>query len=157
MIITNNRSLSRLAAVQTLFQYDFNARMQLHELKNINDKEISEIFETIKNLNHGIIEFNGLKLDKDWFLMLVNVVFNKKNKIDSILSDFLNQDWTIERMDYTLLNILRCAYVEFKSFSTIPPKVIINEYTNIAASFFNKTEVNFINGVLDKVSNSLIQ
>ena len=156
MIITNNRSLSRLAAVQTLFQYDFNARMQLHELKNINDKEISEIFETIKNLNHGIIEFNGLKLDKDWFLMLVNAVFNKKNKIDSILSDFLNEDWSIERMDHTLLNILRCAYVEFKSFSKIPPKVIINEYTNIAASFFNKREVNFINGVLDKVSNSLI-
>ena len=156
MIITNNRSLSRLAAVQTLFQYDFNARMQLHELKNINDKEISEIFETIKNLNHGIIEFKGLKLDKDWFLMLVNAVFNKKSKIDSILSGFLNDDWSIERMDHTLINILRCAYVEFKGFSKIPPKVIINEYTNIAASFFNKTEVNFINGVLDKVSNSLI-
>ena len=156
MIITNNRSLSRLAAVQTLFQYDFNARMQLHELKNINDKEISEIFETIKNLNHGIIEFKGLKLDKDWFLMLVNGVFNKKSKIDSILSGFLNDDWSIERMDHTLINILRCAYFEFKGFSKIPPKVIINEYTNIAASFFNKTEVSFINGVLDKVSNNLI-
>ena len=59
-------------------------------------------------------------------------------------------------MDHTLTNILRCAYVEFNGFSKIPPKVIINEYTNIAASFFNKTEVNFINGVLDKVSNSLI-
>ena len=156
MIITNNRSLSRLAAVQTLFQYDFNARMQLHELKNINDKELSEIFEKIKNLNHGIIEFKGLKLDKDWFLMLVNEVFNKKSKIDSILSGFLNDDWSIERMDHTLINILRCAYIEFKVSSKIPPKVIINEYTNIAASFFNRTEVNFINGVLDKVSNSLI-
>lgn len=156
MIITNNRSLSRLAAVQTLFQYDFNDRMQLHELKNINDREISEIFETIKNLNYGIIEFKGLKLDKDWFLMLVNAVFNKKSKIDPILSDFLNDDWSIERMDHTLINILRCAYIEFKGFSKIPPKVIINEYTNIAASFFNKTEVNFINGVLEKMSNSLI-
>ena len=43
----------------------------------------------------------------------------------------------------------------FKNFSKIPTKVIISEYTNIAASFFNITEVNFINGVLDKVSISL--
>jgi N utilization substance protein B len=155
MIISNNRSLSRLAAVQTLFQYDFNEKMKLQELKSINDLEISEIYETIKNLNNGISEFKGLNLDKDWFLILVNSVFNNRNKIDNILSDFLSDDWSIERMDQTIINILRCAYIEFKDFSKIPPKVIISEYTNIAASFFDRTEVNFINGVLDKVSSSL--
>ena len=62
MIITNNRSLSRLAAVQTLFQYDFNARMQLHELKNINDKEISEIFST-KPLSRRIVAIPVLKFE----------------------------------------------------------------------------------------------
>ena len=155
MTISNNRSLSRLAAVQTLFQYDFNKKMNLEELKSINDIEVSELYETIKKFNNGIKEYDGLKLDKDWFLKLVNSVFNNKDKIDSVLSEFLNEDWSIERMDHTLLNILRCAYIEFTNFSNIPSKVVINEYTNIAASFFNRTEVNFINGVLDKVSLSL--
>jgi len=155
MNISNNRSLSRLAAVQTLFQYDFHEKMNLEELKSINDMEISEIYETIKKFNNGIEEFKDLKLDKDWFFKLVNSVFKNKSKIDAILSDFLNEDWSIERMDYTLVNILRCAYIEFKDFSSIPSKVIINEYTNIAASFFSKTEVNFVNGVLDKVSISI--
>ncbi len=155
MSIYNSRSLSRLAAVQTLYQYDFNEKMNLKELNSINDMKISEVYETIKKFNCGIEEFKGLKLDKDWFLKLVNSVFNNKNKIDTILAGFLNEDWSIERMDHTLINILRCAYIEFKDFSKTPSKVIINEYTNIAASFFNTKEVNFVNGVLDKVSMSL--
>ncbi len=155
MTISNNRSLSRLAAVQMLFHNDFNEKMNLDRLKSIKDLDTSEIYETIQNFNNGIKEYDGLQLEKDWFLKLVNSVFNNKNKIDSFLSGFLNEDWSIERMDNTLINILRCAYIEFKDFSNIPPNVIISEYTNIAASFFNRTEVNFINGVLDKVSKNL--
>ena len=155
MTISNNRSLSRLAAVQTLFHNDFNEKMNLERLNSINDLDTSEIYETIQNFNNGIKEYDGLQLEKDWFLKLVNSVFNNKKKIDSFLSGFLNEDWSIERMDNTLINILRCAYIEFKDFSNIPPNVIISEYTNIAASFFNIAEVNFINGVLDKVSKNL--
>jgi len=152
MNISSNKSLSRLAAVQTLFQFDFNKKMKLEELEPLNDRKISEIYETIKNINNNIIEFKDLKLDKNWFLVLVNSVFKNKASIDTSLSKFLESNWSIDRMDPTLINILRCAYIEFKNYSNIPTKVVINEYTNIASSFFNQAEVNFINGVLDKVS-----
>jgi len=152
MNITSNRSLSRLAAVQTLFQFDFNKKMKLEELKSINDMDISEIYQTIESINSNTEEFKDLKIDKNWFLILVNNVFTNKDIIDSSLSSFLESDWSIERMDPTITNILRCAYIEFKNYSNIPSKVVINEYTNIASSFFNKSEVNFVNGVLDKVS-----
>ena len=152
MNITSNRSLSRLAAVQTLFQFDFNKKMKLEELKSINDMDISEIYQTIENINSNTKEFKDLKIDKNWFLILVNAVFSNKDIIDASLSNFLESDWSIERMDPTITNILRCAYIEFKNHSNIPSKVVINEYTNIASSFFNMSEVNFVNGVLDKVS-----
>jgi N utilization substance protein B len=152
MNITSNKSLSRLAAVQTLFQFDFNKKMKLEELKSINDMDISEIYQTIESINSNTEEFKDLKIDKNWFLILVNNVFSNKDIIDSSLSSFLESDWSIERMDPTITNILRCAYIEFKNYSNIPSKVVINEYTNIASSFFNKSEVNFVNGVLDKVS-----
>lgn len=152
MNISSNKSLSRLAAVQTLFQFDFNEKMKLEELKSINDMKVSEIYETIKNINNSMVEFKNLKIDKNWFLVLVNAVFNNKNFIDASLSNFLKSDWSLERMDPTLINILRCAFIEFKNYSNIPTKVVINEYTNIASSFFNKPEVSFVNGVLDKVS-----
>jgi len=152
MNINSNRSLSRLAAVQTLFQFDFNKKMKLEELETINDRDISEIYQTIENINSNMKEFKDLKLDKQWFLILVNSVFSSKDIIDISLSNFLESSWSIERMDPTITNILRCAYIEFKDHSSIPSKVVINEYTNIASSFFNKPEVNFVNGVLDKVS-----
>ena len=152
MNITSNRSLSRLAAVQTLFQFDFNKKMKLEELKSINDMDISEIYQTIENINSNTQEFKNLKIDKNWFLILVNAVFSNKDIIDASLSSFLESNWSIERMDPTITNILRCAYIEFKNYSNVPSKVVINEYTNIASSFFNEPEVNFVNGVLDKVS-----
>ena len=152
MNITSNKSLSRLAAVQTLFQFDFNKKMKLEELKSINDMDISEIYQTIEAINSNTQEFKNLKIDKNWFLILVNAVFSNKDIIDASLSSFLESNWSIERMDPTITNILRCAYIEFKNYSNVPSKVVINEYTNIASSFFNKPEVNFVNGVLDKVS-----
>ena len=152
MNITSNKSLSRLAAVQTLFQFDFNKKMKLEELKSINDMDISEIYQTIEAINSNTQEFKNLKIDKNWFLILVNAVFSNKDIIDASLSSFLESNWSIERMDPTITNILRCAYIEFKNYSSVPSKVVINEYTNIAASFFNKPEVNFVNGILDKVS-----
>ena len=152
MNITSNKSLSRLAAVQTLFQFDFNKKMKLEELNSINDMDISEIYQTIENINSNTQEFKNLKIDKNWFLILVNAVFSNKDIIDASLSSFLESNWSIERMDPTITNILRCAYIEFKNYSNVPSKVVINEYTNIASSFFNEPEVNFVNGVLDKVS-----
>ena len=152
MNITSNKSLSRLAAVQTLFQFDFNKKMKLEELKSINDMDISEIYQTIEAINNNTQEFKNLKIDKNWFLILVNAVFSNKDIIDASLSSFLESNWSIERMDPTITNILRCAYIEFKNYSNVPSKVVINEYTNIASSFFNEPEVNFVNGVLDKVS-----
>ncbi|MDB3955269.1 transcription antitermination factor NusB [Alphaproteobacteria bacterium] len=152
MNINSNKSLSRLAAVQTLFQFDFNKKMKLKELDTINDMDISEIYQTIENINSNMEEFKDLKIDKNWFLTLVNSVFSNKDIIDVSLSSFLESNWSMERMDPTITNILRCAYIEFKNHSSIPSKVVINEYTNIASSFFNKSEVNFVNGVLDKVS-----
>lgn len=152
MNISSNKSLSRLAAVQTLFQFDFNKKMKLEELNSINDMDVSEIYQTIENINSNMEEFKNLKIDKNWFLILVNDVCNNRSIIDASLSNFLESDWSLERMDPTITNILRCAYIEFKNYSNIPSKVVINEYTNIASSFFNKPEVNFVNGVLDKVS-----
>ena len=152
MNINSNKSLSRLAAVQTLFQFDFNKKMKLEELDTINDMDISKIYQTIENINSNTQEFKNLKIDKNWFLILVNAVFSNKDIIDASLSSFLESNWSIERMDPTITNILRCAYIEFKNYSNVPSKVVINEYTNIASSFFNEPEVNFVNGVLDKVS-----
>ena len=60
--------------------------MKLEELKSINDMDISEIYQTIENINSNTEEFKNLKIDKNWFLILVNAVFSNKDIIDASLS-----------------------------------------------------------------------
>ena len=63
-----------------------------------------------------------------------------------------DKNWSLKRMDSTLLSVLRCGCAEFLIFDNTPVKVIINEYTNIASSFFNEKEVDFVNGILDSLA-----
>ena len=83
-----------------------------------------------------------------------NKSFFSKKDIDEKLTQYFEGSWTVDRMDATLINILRCAYVEFNYFSRIPLNVVISEYTNVSACFFNDSEINFVNSFLDRLSKS---
>ena len=154
-MIRTNKTLSRLAAVQILFQLDFNEKMNIEVLKTISEELIYQKYISFKDIN--IKNYGKLKLDKKWFFILVNKVFSFKKEIDKNLIDYFDEGWTVDRMDTTLINILRCAYVEFNYFSKIPLNVVISEYTNVSACFFNESEINFVNSFLDRLSKLYIK
>lgn len=61
------------------------------------------------------------------------------------------QNWDKDRiadLDYIML-VMACA--EFTKFSSIPLKVTINEYLEIAKDYSTPKSSNFINGLLDKI------
>ena len=61
------------------------------------------------------------------------------------------QNWDAERIasvDYVLLQMAIC---EFQNFSSIPVKVTINEYLEIAKEYSTPKSSIFINGILDKL------
>ena len=151
-MIKTNKTFSRLAAVQILFQLDFNEKMNIEILKEISDEIIYEKYISFKDINDK--NYKNLKLDKKWFFTLVTKVFSLKKDIDEKLTQYFEGNWTVDRMDATLINILRCAYVEFNYFSRIPLNVVISEYTNVSACFFNDSEINFVNSFLDRLSKS---
>ena len=151
-MIKTNKTFSRLAAVQILFQLDFNEKMNIEILKEISDEIIYEKYISFKDINDK--NYKNLKLDKKWFFTLVTKVFSLKKDIDEKLTQYFEESWTVDRMDATLINILRCAYVEFNYFSRIPLNVVISEYTNVSACFFNDSEINFVNSFLDRLSKS---
>lgn len=151
-MIKTNKTFSRLAAVQILFQLDFNEKMNIEIFKEISDEIIYEKYISFKDINDK--NYKNLKLDKKWFFTLVTKVFSLKKDIDEKLTQYFDGSWNVDRMDATLINILRCAYVEFNYFSRIPLNVVISEYTNISACFFNDSEINFVNSFLDRLSKS---
>ena len=85
--------------------------------------------------------------------------FAKKLLRDSIvhfadnrtLIDNYTNNWDIERLALMDIVILGVAISEAKTFSSIPVKVTLNEYIDIAKYYSTPASSLFINGVLDKV------
>ncbi|MDO5509661.1 MAG: transcription antitermination factor NusB [Weeksellaceae bacterium] len=64
-------------------------------------------------------------------------------------------NWELERMALLDRIILQMAITEFLFFPSIPPKVTINEYLEIAKDYSTPNSNTFINGILDKVLHEL--
>jgi N utilization substance protein B len=76
-------------------------------------------------------------------------IVNKEYLDELIFSNTSN--WDSERLTVTDVIMLRMALAEFLYFETIPPKVSINEYLDIAKSYSTPKSHLFLNGVLDKI------
>jgi N utilization substance protein B len=65
------------------------------------------------------------------------------------------KNWDAERIASLDLLMIRMAIMEFLFFETIPPKVTINEYIDIAKEYSTEQSGHFINGILDNILKEL--
>ena len=65
------------------------------------------------------------------------------------------KNWDIDRLASTDVLILRMALAELTEFSSIPTKVTINEYIDIAKEYSTPKSKDFINGILDNLTKEL--
>ena len=77
-------------------------------------------------------------------------------EITKIISENLKSGWTIDRISTVDLSLLKLAIYEIKYIKT-PYKIIINEVVNMAKKYGEETAGSFINGVLAKVVENIIQ
>ena len=85
------------------------------------------------------------------FGLLRGAYVNFDSFVDSI--DSLTQKWTRDRICATDLALLVCGMAEAKAFPSIPVKIIINEYVEIAKYYSTRESSAFVNGLLDKLIN----
>jgi N utilization substance protein B len=64
-------------------------------------------------------------------------------------------NWDKERVAIIDLLLLRMGVCEFLYFETIPTKVTINEYIDIAKQYSTPQSGQFVNGVLDNILKDL--
>ena len=62
-----------------------------------------------------------------------------------------SKSWDYERIPMLDVILLKMAIVELKEMETIPIKVTLNEYIELAKYFSTPKSKTFINGVLDKL------
>ncbi len=135
------RSVARLAAVQALYQM---------EVSGIGSEAV--IREFVDHRFEGDIEGEALApADQAYFTTIVRGAVDHQLEIDQAIVKRLAEGWRLERLDATLRAILRAGAFEL-AHADAPTEVVINEYVEVAKSFFEGPEPGFVNGALDAIA-----
>jgi N utilization substance protein B len=103
------------------------------------------------------VDFNDLvgdekaKFAKD----LLATVIDKKQVTEEIITPKL-KNWDPERIAMIDMILLRLGVCELLYFDTIPTKVTINEYIDLAKDYSTEQSGQFVNGILDNIHKELV-
>ncbi len=93
--------------------------------------------------------------DKEFFIDLYNSTCEVEKKYEGLIGE-KTQNWDIERIALTDRIVIEMAIAEMINFSSIPVKVTINEYIEVVKKYSTPKSKQFINGILDVLSNELV-
>lgn len=136
------RSVARLAAVQALYQMDVSAAGAEAVIR-----EFSE-----HRFDRDVEDMTLAGADEAFFADLVRGVVAHQREVDAAVARRLAQNWRLERIDATVRAILRAGAYELAHRDDVPTEVVIDEYVELAKSFFEGPEPGFVNGALDGVA-----
>ena len=94
-------------------------------------------------------------MDADFGVKLIKQVVKNKIMLKEEI-DMLTSNWDNDRIAQIDLILLQMCLSEFLFFDSIPIKVSINEYLELAKEYSSPKSNVFINGVMDAVSKKLI-
>lgn len=136
------KSAARLYAVQALFQMEAAGQTVEKVAREFETHRFGAIYED-DEMAEG---------DTDLFRRLVGDAVNWQAKIDQMTDRALVARWPIDRIDPVLRALFRAAGAELLDQAT-PPKVVLNEFVDIARAFFpDGREPKFVNAVLDHMA-----
>ncbi len=92
--------------------------------------------------------FKGTR-DKDFLEKLIEEVMGNQEVLDQEIEERL-VNWELHRIADIDKLILQMAIAELKYMPDIPPRVVLNEYIELAKTFSTPSSNVFINGILDK-------
>jgi len=87
---------------------------------------------------------------------LITTVLEKEEHLQTLIVPKL-KNWDAERIAALDMIIMKMGVAEFLYFETIPPKVTINEYIDIAKEYSTQQSGQFVNGILDNIHKELVQ
>jgi len=136
------KSAARLYAVQALFQMEHSSQTLEAVKREFLDHRFGATYDGAEMLD-GDIEL---------FEEVLERAVNYQAPIDQMTDRALVAKWPLGRIDPTLRALFRAAGGELGVAST-PPKVVINEYVDVARAFFEDgKEPKFVNAVLDHMA-----
>ena len=178
MTVINSKTLSRIAAMQAVYQIESNldkedidniktsiieyydskmAKEDLYEdisknnIKQNSHPHTEETFDK-KNINKTHNEYKDsliIKLNKNFFSKVFDKVVVNLDKIDQNIQLNISRANTFSSLSRSTIAVLRCGCAELMFLTEVPPNVVVNEYTNIASDMLKDNEIGFVNSILD--------
>ncbi|MBS1782258.1 MAG: transcription antitermination factor NusB [Bacteroidetes bacterium] len=120
------------------------------------DKEMTlMLMDNFFKSNHKINYLSLISQEKrDYAHSLMRSVLEKKDYCLELINPKL-QNWDSERVALIDLLLLQMGICEFLYYPTIPTKVTINEYIELAKTYSTPQSGQFVNGVLDNILKDL--
>jgi N utilization substance protein B len=92
---------------------------------------------------------------KDFAVNLLKTVQEKSEHLQTLIIPKL-KNWDPERIAALDMILMKMGVAEFLYFETIPPKVTINEYIDLAKEYSTPQSGQFVNGILDNIHKELV-
>ena len=111
------------------------------------------VIKTIKDSDEGKIQLMSLfkdSEDKQFCLDLFRKTAIHKERFTKLISS-KTSNWEIERVAQIDLLLMQMALTEILEMPTVPVKVAMNEYIDIAKYYSTSKSKNFVNGILDSL------
>ncbi len=103
-------------------------------------------------------DLRNLMTDDKWKFAndLLTTTLSKREYITGLIKPKL-KNWDAERIALLDMILMRMGICELLYFETIPTKVTINEYIDIAKEYSTEQSGHFINGILDGIHKDLLR
>lgn len=142
-----------LTSSKYLFSY-----LEDHQLTWIDDLPVVNTFilKMLRKIDHKkpqSLKLPNQKNDKEVIDFGMDLLKKTINNNEQILEDLNGKtpNWDSERIALLDQAILKTAITELLHFPSIPTKVTMNEYLEIAKDYSTPNSNNFVNGVLDEL------
>jgi len=144
-----SRHLARSIAMQSLYEWDFNAGFRGPSASAADHGAAPDVHAIVER---NITEFGPGLEDKAFVSRIVDGVLEHRTKLDEVIEKAA-PEWPIAQVAIVDRNVLRIGLYEllFGNYNEVPPKVAINEAIELAKTFGGENSGKFINGVLGTV------
>ena len=139
---SRSRSAARLAAVQALYQKDMEQTPVATLLREFHNHRLGADIDDVQFEEAEVDFFDDVVIGAD----------ARQGEIDLLIEGKLATGWKLERLDKTMLQILRAGTYELLARKDVPVPAVINEYVDVAHAFFDGKDVKFVNGLLDAIA-----
>ena len=143
--VVRSRTSARLAAVQALYQVAMTGRPATTVVDEFLEHRLGKGKEGAGDAGIG-------QADEGLFCSVALGAARDLVAIDSLIVGTLTKDWSFDRLESTLVAILRVGTHEILSHNETPRAVVIDEYVSVAHAFYDEKAAGLVNGVLDRIA-----